>query len=192
VSGVSGVAGGTGGTGGTGVSGVSGVAGGTGGTGGTGVSGVSGVSGGTGGTGGTAGTITSSTSTWVAVYSEATTLNGFTDLTFNSGTKVLTCGGDIVAFSDIRKKKNLQKLTDALSKIKRINGYTYEFIDVINPRRNAGVIAQEVQTVFPEVVYDNDDGTLSVAYGNMASLFVESIKELEARVTELEKKLSEK
>ena len=164
---------------------MSGVSGGTGGTGGT------GGSGGTGGTGGTAGTITSSTSTWVAVYSAATTVNGYTDLTFNSGTKVLTCGGDIVAFSDVRKKKNIRKLTDALSKIKRINGYTYEFIDVINPRRNAGVIAQEVQPVFPEVVYDNDDGTLSVAYGNMASLFVEAIKELEARVERLEKKLSE-
>jgi hypothetical protein len=133
--------------------------------------------------------ITSSTSSYVAVYSAATTVNGYVDLTFNSSTKILTCGGDIVAFSDVRKKKNIQKISDALLKIKRINGYTYEFIDVINPRRNAGVIAQEVREVLPEVVYDNDDGTLSVAYGNMASLFIEAIKELAARVKNLEDSL---
>jgi len=165
-------------------------------TGGTGPGGPTGGTGGTGPggpTGGTGvGTITSSTSTYVAVYSAATTVNGYIDLTFNSGTKVLTCGGDIVAFSDVRKKKNLHKISDALSKIKCINGYTYEFIDAINPRRNAGVIAQEIRPVLPEVVYDNDDGTLSVAYGNMASLFIEAIKELEARFTQLEKKLNEK
>jgi hypothetical protein len=73
-----------------------------------------------------------------------------------------------------------------------MNGYTYEFTENVYNRRNAGVIAQEVRPVFPEVVYDNDDGTMSVAYGNMASLFIECIKELDARVTELEKKLSEK
>jgi hypothetical protein len=117
-------------------------------------------------------------------------VNGYSGLVYNSGTGVLTCSNDIVAFSDARKKKNIQKIPDALSKIKLISGYTYEFID--SNRRNAGVLAQEIQPILPEVVYDNDDGTLSVAYGNMASLFIESIKELESRITELEKKLSEK
>ena len=191
--GASGVVGGTGGTGDVGPSGPTGDMGPTGPSGpssgpsgAVGPSGPSGPTGGTGGTGGTDGTITSSTSSYVAVYSAATTVNGYVDLTFNSGTKILTCGGDIVAFSDVRKKKNIQKISDALLKIKRINGYTYEFIDAINPRRNAGVLAQEIRPVLPEVVYDNDDGTLSVAYGNMASLFIEAIKELDERVKNLE------
>jgi hypothetical protein len=174
--------GGTGGTGGTGP------AGGTGGTGGTGA-------GGTGGTGGTGsagpGTLNSGISGQVAFYTGTTVLSGSVDLTFVPSTKVFTCGGDIVAFSDARKKKNIQKITDALSKIRRINGYTYEFIDIMIYRRNAGVLAHEIREVLPELVHDNDDGTMSVAYGNMASLFIEAIKELEARVTELEKKLSD-
>jgi hypothetical protein len=156
------------------------------------------VIGGTGGTGGTAGTITSSTFGQVVVFSgptgasgSSTTVRGYAGLTYvNAG--ALTCTGDIIAYSDIRRKKNIRKITEAISKIKSINGYTYEFTETIYNRRNAGVIAQEVRSVFPEVVYDNNDGTLSVAYGNMASLFIEAIKELEARVTELEKKLSEK
>jgi hypothetical protein len=63
-------------------------------------------------------------------------------------------------------------------------------METIYNRRNAGVLAQEVRPIFPEVVYDNDDGTMSVAYGNMASLFIEAIKELEVRVSALEKKLN--
>jgi hypothetical protein len=123
--------------------------------------------------------------TQVAYFTGASTFTGNAGLTYVAG-GALTCSNDIVAYSDARRKKNLQKITDALSKIKSMNGYTYEFTDTIYNRRNAGVLAQEVRPIFPEVVYDNDDGTLSVAYGNMASLFIEAIKELEARVERLE------
>jgi hypothetical protein len=118
-------------------------------------------------------------------------VTGNAGLTYVAG-GALTCSNDIIAYSDARRKKNIQKITDALSKLKSINGYTYEFTETVYDRRNAGVIAQEVQPVFPEVVYDNDDGTLSVAYGNMASLFIEAIKELELRISEIEKKLGDK
>jgi hypothetical protein len=113
-------------------------------------------------------------------------VKGYAGLTYTSG-GALTCSNDIIAFSDVRRKKNIEKITDALSKLKSINGYTYEFTETIYDRRNAGVLAQELKPVFPEVVYDNEDGTMSVAYGNMASLFIEAIKELEARVECLEK-----
>jgi hypothetical protein len=168
------------------------VIGGTGGTGPAGGTGGTGPAGGTGGTGGTAGTISTSSSGRVTVYSGSTTVTGYTGLTFNATSGVFTCANDIVAFSDYRRKKNIRKITEAISKIKCINGYTYEFIDIINDRRNVGVLAHEIREVLPELVHDNDDGTLSVAYGNMAGLFIEAIKELEARVTELEKKLNEK
>ena len=125
----------------------------------------------------------------MAYFTGASTFTGSPNLTYVAG-GVLTCSNDIVAYSDARKKKNIQKITDALSKLKSMNGYTYEFTETIYDRRNAGVLAQEVQPIFPEVVYDNDDGSLSVAYGNMASLFIEAIKELEARVSALEKKLN--
>jgi len=49
------------------------------------------------------------------------------------------------------------------------------------------VIAQEVEAVLPEVVRaDADTGQLSVAYGNITGLLIEAVKELSARVAELE------
>ena len=179
------------------ITGIPGPTGPTGATGGTGATGPTGPTGGTGATGptgptGPTGVIISGTplNTQVAYFTSATTITSSSGLTYVSG-GALTCGGDIVAFSDRNSKKNIQKITDALSKIKRINGYTFELRETIYKRRNAGVIAQELVDVFPEVVYEQGDGTLSVAYGNMAGFFIEAIKELEARVTELEKKLSE-
>ena len=50
--------------------------------------------------------------------------------------------------------------------------------------RQAGVIAQEVEKVFPEVVRDNEHGK-TVAYGNMVGLLIEAVKELRAEVGDL-------
>jgi hypothetical protein len=140
--------------------------------------------------GGGSGTVSAGLINQVAFYGAAgSTVSGNDGLKYVAG-GALTCTNDIIAYSDARRKKNIEKITQALSKIKSMNGYTYEFIETIYDRRNAGVLAQEVRPIFPEVVYDNDDGTLSIAYGNMASLFIEAIKELEARVELLEKKLN--
>jgi len=48
-----------------------------------------------------------------------------------------------------------------------------------------GVIAQEVQQILPEVVHTGDDGTLSVAYGNMVALLIEAVKELSLEIETL-------
>jgi hypothetical protein len=95
----------------------------------------------------------------------------------------LTASGNVTAFSDIRLKTDITKITDALAKVNQLNGYTYTRIDT--GERQTGVIAQELQKVLPEAVMD-DGETLSVAYGNMMGLMIEAIKELTARVKELE------
>jgi hypothetical protein len=97
---------------------------------------------------------------------------------------------DITAYSDIRAKSNLEKIINPLEKIQQINGYTYELItgepsQTKITERYAGLVAQEVEQVLPEVIHKNDDGKLSIAYGNMAGLFVESIKELKKENIEL-------
>lgn len=88
--------------------------------------------------------------------------------------------GDVTATSDKRLKTSISPIKDALSKIKQISGYTYNFIG--NDKRSAGVIAQEVAKVLPEVVSHNEEGYMSVAYGNMVSLLIEAIKELDAKI----------
>jgi hypothetical protein len=85
---------------------------------------------------------------------------------------------DIVAFSDRRLKEDLTPITDALTKINNITGYTYKRLGGDVNKKVAGVVAQEVKEVLPEVVHEDADGMMSVAYGNMSALLIEAIKEL--------------
>jgi hypothetical protein len=71
--------------------------------------------------------------------------------------------------------------------VRALTGYTYTRIDT--EVRQAGLLAQDLQLVLPEVVQESEGGHLSVAYGNLASLFVEAIKELTTRVEALEARL---
>jgi hypothetical protein len=54
--------------------------------------------------------------------------------------------------------------------------------------RSVGVIAQEIEEVLPEVVLTDSEGMKSVAYGNIVGILIEAIKELKAKVEELEMK----
>jgi hypothetical protein len=89
----------------------------------------------------------------------------------------LQTSGDVIAFSDKRKKKNIEPITNALEKVLQLQGVTFNKLDDDN-RRHAGIIAQEVEKVLPEVVYTDEFGMKSVAYGNMIGLLIEAIKEL--------------
>jgi hypothetical protein len=87
----------------------------------------------------------------------------------------------VIAFSDARVKTDIEPIQSALDKVCAINGYTYSRIDEGDEnrkKRHAGVLAQEVEKVLPEVVYTREDGFKAVAYGNMIALMIEAIKEL--------------
>jgi hypothetical protein len=92
----------------------------------------------------------------------------------------LTAGGDVTAFSDARIKTNIVTITSALNKTLALRGVFYNRTDIDDTRTKIGVIAQEVNEVLPEVVYEQPTGMLGVSYGNMAGLFIEAIKELKA------------
>lgn len=100
----------------------------------------------------------------------------------------LTMAGNVTAYSDIRLKKDIETIDGALDLVSKMRGVRYTRIDTEN--RNVGVIAQEMLEVLPEVVQQGvgDDDTLSVAYGNLVGVLIEAVKELTARVAELEGK----
>jgi hypothetical protein len=98
----------------------------------------------------------------------------------------VTATGNITAYSDIRLKKNITKITYALDKVLQLNGYTFDRND-IETKRQTGVIAQEVLKVLPEAITGSEDTQYSVAYGNMMGLLIEAIKELKAEIEELKK-----
>ena len=91
---------------------------------------------------------------------------------------------NIIAYSDIRVKDDIQVIPDALDKIDGIRGVTYERTDNDVPRQT-GVIAQEVLAVLPEAVSGSEEDHYSVAYGNLVGLLIEGIKELRIEVENL-------
>lgn len=107
----------------------------------------------------------------------------------NNGERLYVSGniratGTITANSDITLKKNLAKIENALEKVEQINGYTYEF-KADDSKRHAGVIAQEIEGVLPEIVNKGADGILGVEYGNISALLIEAIKEQQTQINEL-------
>jgi hypothetical protein len=100
---------------------------------------------------------------------------------------------DIVAFSDARKKTNITTIDKALETVTKMRGVFYDKINEENKGRQLGVIAQEVNEILPEAVnYSADTDEYGVKYGNMAGLFIEAIKELNAKIANLEAQLASK
>ena len=100
----------------------------------------------------------------------------------------ILAGGNVTAYSDIRRKKDLLKIDNALDKVEQLTGYTYT--NKLDNKRYTGLIAQDVQKVLPEAVNTETDGHLSLAYGNMAGLLVEAVKELTRKNEILETQLA--
>lgn len=100
----------------------------------------------------------------------------------------ITASGDITAFSDARLKTNIEVIPNAIEKVEALRGVTFERID--SGERGTGVIAQEVQAVLAEAVRTQEDGTLSVAYGNLVGLLIEAVKDLNTEVKALKAELA--
>ena len=95
---------------------------------------------------------------------------------------------NVTAYSDERLKSNIVTVPDALAKVSAMRGVHYTRNDT--GKDHTGVVAQEIQKIAPEVVLTSSDemGTLSVDYGNITGYLIEAIKELSAKVKELEGK----
>jgi hypothetical protein len=112
----------------------------------------------------------------------------FAGLTINGA---ITATGDITAFftSDKRHKNNIQIIPNALEKVSKLNGVTWEWNDdvheVTKSTPKTGLIAQEVQEVLPEVVKEREDGFLALDYSKMMGLMVEAIKEQQTQIHSL-------
>jgi hypothetical protein len=110
-------------------------------------------------------------------------------------TGILSVTDDITAFwtSDQRLKDNITPIDDPLTKVLSISGNTFNWNEKSNKSgHDVGVIAQEVLEVLPEAVTTRDNGYLAVDYHKVVPLLVEAIKELSAKVENLEQKLSDK
>ena len=89
--------------------------------------------------------------------------------------------------SDARWKTDIQDITNALDKVKQLQGKTFVYNGCSG--RQMGMIAQDVKPIVPEVVMVDDDGYHLLCYDRLVALLCESIKELEKRVAILENKI---
>ncbi len=98
-----------------------------------------------------------------------------------------TIRGANVSPSDMRLKTNIAPIADALDKLQQIRGVSFEWnerSEVLGHsagQKDIGVIAQEVETVFPELVHTSStDGYKAVEYSRLTAVLIEAIKELKA------------
>jgi hypothetical protein len=97
-----------------------------------------------------------------------------------------TLAGDLTINSDARLKENIQPLGSTLDKLHQIEGKTYTFLKDEEHTPKIGVLAQEVQAVFPELVTEGADGILSVNYQGLVPVLINAINEQEAKIAALE------
>ena len=103
--------------------------------------------------------------------------------------------GNVVAYSttisDIRLKKDIAPIEDAVTKVQQLNGCTFTYLK--DDRKSAGLIAQDVEKVLPsaviedEAVFHGEEGETykTVQYDQVIGLLVEAVKELKAEIEEL-------
>lgn len=103
------------------------------------------------------------------------------------GAGAITSSNNVTAYSDIRLKENLSPLENCLDLIQKLDVYKYNWKET--KKEDIGVIAQEVENVFPEFVVEVQDdvkGTIkTVDYAKLATISLKGIKELVGMINEL-------
>lgn len=94
--------------------------------------------------------------------------------------------GAVVSQSDGRFKTDLKVINSPMQRLSGLTGYTYSSKTKGGAgERCTGVLAQDVMAVLPEAVHTDEEGVMSVAYGNLAGLFIEAMKEMRTELQEL-------
>lgn len=94
--------------------------------------------------------------------------------------------------SDIRFKRNVTPLANALNNVMKLEGVSYNWKQDEFPDRNfgsqteIGVIAQEVEKIYPELVATDSEGYKSVQYSHLVPVLIEAIKEQQKQISSLQ------
>lgn len=115
--------------------------------------------------------------------------NGAVNLFFDNVKKAettssgLTVTGTVTETSDVAFKSDIEPITNTLDKLQQITGYKYKLDNASID--SMGVIAQDVEKVFPELVH-GDEGSKTLQYSGLIGVLVEAVKDLSAKVKALE------
>ena len=112
-----------------------------------------------------------------------------TNLTVQS----INCSGvatalDFNSTSDVNLKKDVKVIDDPVAKVLQLNGVSFNWTDT--GQSSAGVIAQDVEKVMPEIIRDNPTGYKSLNYNGLIGLLIEAVKEQNETIKSLEQKIN--
>ena len=116
--------------------------------------------------------------------SDASTLND-AFIVYKNGNATLD--GTLTQSSDRRLKKDITPLENSLEKLLKLNGYSYNWKDTIirSSDKQIGVIAQEVQAEFPDLVKQVADNKIAVNYSGLIPVLIEATKEQQSQIEAL-------
>ncbi len=125
---------------------------------------------------------------------------GIGNFLFSDPSQKLTVDGNVIAtnyfvFSDKRLKQNVEAIPAAMERLNSIQGVSYGFqADKFENRtlpqgQQLGLIAQEVEKVFPELIVEDNEGFKAVNYNGMIPVLVQALKEQQAEITNLKAEL---
>ena len=94
--------------------------------------------------------------------------------------------------SDIRYKKDILTLTNSLANVEKLRGVTYNWKQADFPQKNfdakhqIGLIAQELEKVYPELVNSDNEGFKSIDYSKLVAVLIEAVKEQQVEIKSLQ------
>ena len=138
----------------------------------------------------TSGATTAGSLTVDSVVIDGTTIGHSSDsdlMTLASGS--LTVAGDVTISSDARLKSNIVALGPTLISLLQLEAKSYTMKNDAEQKQKIGLLAQEVQKVFPELVSEDNNGMLAVNYQALVPVLINALKEQENNYNELEKSL---
>lgn len=89
--------------------------------------------------------------------------------------------------SDKTLKKDITPLQNSLSKILQLQGVSFTWKK--NGDRTVGLIAQDVEKIYPDIVNTNESGIKSVEYGNLVAPLIEAVKEQQRQIDFLKREI---
>jgi hypothetical protein len=133
---------------------------------------------------GDCGNLNDNTNTWTLAHSISYQAPASSFVLNGNGSIVMQYG---YSTSDERVKTNIKTIENALEKTLLLRGVEYNDFRIEPDKKRIGLIAQEVELIVPEVVGENEmDKIKCISYGSLVGLLVESIKELNNKVSNLE------
>jgi hypothetical protein len=116
---------------------------------------------------------------------------------WNDNTKTFSVKGDGTVWSrlnaytsDSTQKENFEDIDKPKENLLKLKGLTYNFKNSEDKsRKNIGFIAQDVEKIFPDIVYTNDQGIKGIALAELIPVIVEALKEHDEQIIALKKEI---